>query len=268
MRVFRSYEELEPAPTCIALGTFDGVHLGHRAVLEQTVAWAQKEGWRSMALTFDPHPLEILAPPPHPYLLTTLEERLWRFRQLGLEAVLVLRFDERLRATEPEAFAEEVLARRVGARGVVCGPGFTFGRDRRGDVALLQDLGARLGFSVRVCPPVEVDGEPVSSSRIRALLREGRVEEAARLLGAPYFARARIGGQRQGESLVRCEVPPRKLLPAPGTYVVRADGQEGLARTASQEVVVKFPEPLPETVTLQFLRPLPGDPPFAPQKGA
>ncbi|MDR5683897.1 MAG: hypothetical protein QN163_07720 [Armatimonadota bacterium] len=187
MKVFRSPEEVEPHPagTCLALGTFDGVHRGHQAILARTVRWAQQEGWRSMALTFDPHPRQVIAPSVDFFLLTALDARLELMAAAGLDAVLLLRFDEALRRTEPEEFVQRVVVGSVGARGVVCGPDFRFGRERRGDVDLLRRLGEAYGFAVEVCAPVIVGGEPVSSSRIRRLLREGRTAEAEALIGRP-----------------------------------------------------------------------------------
>ncbi len=184
MRVYHDLAEVprHPAGTCVALGVFDGVHLGHRAVLGRAAQVARQNGWQSVALTFHPHPQQVIARTPDPFLILPLEERLRRIATLGLDAALVLRFDEGLRSTEPEAFVCQVLVGSLGARGVVCGPDFRFGRDRRGDPDVLQVLGRQLGFSVEVCPPVVAGGERVSSSRVRALLREGRVQEACELL--------------------------------------------------------------------------------------
>lgn len=276
MRVYRAPEEVPPQPTCMGLGTFDGVHLGHRVVLLQVSGRACQEGWRSMALTFDPHPLEVIAPPPEPFLLTSLEERLELFRELGLEAALVLRFDDALRSTEPEEFVEGVLVRCVGVRAVVCGPDFTFGRDRRGDVGLLRALAARWGFSVEVCPQVLKEGAPVSSTRIRNLLRRGEVEAASELLGRPYTVRGQIAEvlQTGPAPVARLLVPPRRLLPAPGTYEVRVNGAEGAPRMARVEgggVLVALPQSLQGSVTLAFLRRIHGSSrsaAFAPQEGA
>ena len=273
MQVFHAPEEVPPAPTCIALGTFDGVHLGHRAVLERAVAWAREQRWRSMAITFHPHPLELLTAPREPFLLTTLEERMARMASTGLQALLVLRFDEALRNTEPHVFVE-MLVHRLGVRGVVCGPGFAFGRDRKGDVHLLERLGTQMGFSVRVCPPVEVGGTAVSSSRIRALLREGRVEEATGLLGGPYEARIRLRRQvPDPEGYVGwCEVGPRKMLPAPGTYGVQVQAgeeeREAVAQIRSQDLILRVSKPLPASALLRFVHRLAQEPAFAPREGA
>ncbi|MCS7234821.1 MAG: bifunctional riboflavin kinase/FMN adenylyltransferase [Armatimonadota bacterium] len=184
MNVYHRLEDVPPHPagSCVALGVFDGVHLGHRAVLQAAVRQARQAGWRSVALTFHPHPQQVVARVPDPFLILPLEERLRRIATLGLDAALVLRFDKALRRTEPEEFVRAVLVDGLGAKAAVCGPDFRFGRDRRGDAELLRQLGSELGFSVEVCPPVEVGGQRVSSSRIRALLREGRAEEACELL--------------------------------------------------------------------------------------
>jgi riboflavin kinase/FMN adenylyltransferase len=283
MRVYRVPEEVPLQPTCMGLGTFDGVHLGHRAVLLRVTERAHLEGWRSMALTFDPHPLEVLAPPPEPFLLTSLEERLDLFRALGLQATLVLRFDEALRSTEPEAFVEEVLVRCVGVRAVVCGPDFTFGRNRRGNVGLLRTLGARWGFDVEVCPQVFHQGAPISSTRIRNLLRQGEVEAAAELLGRPYTVLGRIGEVfRAGSSFTaHLTVPPRRLLPASGTYEVRVHGAQdaqGMALIEGGAVLLALPQPAQGSLTVAFLRRVrhepeaphwvPGGAAFAPSEGA
>ncbi|MER3460155.1 MAG: bifunctional riboflavin kinase/FAD synthetase, partial [candidate division GAL15 bacterium] len=196
MKVYRRLDEVPPHPagSCVALGVFDGVHLGHRAVLRLAAEQAAKTGWRSVEraflldavptlITFDPHPQQVVTRAPEPLLILPLEERLRRMATLGLDAALVLHFDDQVRRTEPEAFVRAVLREGLRARAVVCGPDFRFGRDRRGDADLLRHLGDQLGFAVEVCPPVEVGGERVSSSRIRALLREGRMEEACDLLG-------------------------------------------------------------------------------------
>ncbi|GBD30525.1 Putative riboflavin biosynthesis protein RibF [bacterium HR32] len=184
MRVYRDPGEFprDGSPTCVALGVFDGVHRGHRAVLGHAVRKARERGWQAVAVTFHPHPQQVITGASEPFLVLPLEERLRRMAALGLDAAVVLRFDERLRRTEPEAFVRELLVGALGARALVCGPDFRFGRDRRGDVELLRQMGEALGFEVHVCPAVYHGGERVSSSRIRSLLREGRVQEACELL--------------------------------------------------------------------------------------
>ncbi len=184
MRICRDPGELPRGDTrsCVALGVFDGVHQGHRVVLGCAVQKAREHGWQAVAVTFHPHPQQVITGSSEPFLLLSLDERLRRMAALGLDAAVVLTFDERLRRTEPEEFVQGVLVDGLRASAVACGPDFQFGRDRRGDVELLRRMGAALGFDVYVCPPVYHAGERVSSSRIRLLLRQGRVEEACALL--------------------------------------------------------------------------------------
>ncbi len=208
MIVAHRAEELEPARRAVAIGTFDGVHLGHRRVIEA----AQAGHLRSTVVTFDPHPRLLLGRPVE--LLTTLERRLELLEAIGVEDVLVLRFDEALLRLPAEAFAETVL-RAIGTEIVAAGEGFRFGHARSGDLDLL----ARLGFDVRRVPIVD----NVSSSHIRALLAAGDVEHAARLLGRPAEVEGTVvTGDQRGEGLgfptANLAVPPHLLVPALGIY--------------------------------------------------
>jgi riboflavin kinase/FMN adenylyltransferase len=201
-------DELEPARRAVAIGTFDGVHRGHRRVIEA----AEAAHLRSTVVTFDPHPRSLLGAPVE--LLTTLERRLELFEALGVEDVLVLRFDEALLALAPEAFAESML-RGIGAEVVAAGDGFRFGHGRSGDLELL----ARLGFDVRRVPLVD----NVSSSHIRGLLKAGDVRHAAELLGRPAEVEGTVvTGDQRGEGLgfptANLAVPPDLLVPRLGIY--------------------------------------------------
>jgi riboflavin kinase/FMN adenylyltransferase len=201
-------DELEPARRAVAIGTFDGVHRGHRRVIEA----AEAAHLRSTVVTFDPHPRSLLGAPVE--LLSTLERRLELLEAVGVEDVLVLRFDEALLALAPEAFAESVL-RQIGAEVVAAGDGFRFGHGRSGDLELL----ARLGFDVRRVPLVD----NVSSSHIRALLKTGDVRHAAELLGRPPEVEGTVvTGDQRGEGLgfptANLAVPPDLLVPQLGIY--------------------------------------------------
>jgi riboflavin kinase/FMN adenylyltransferase len=201
-------DELEPARRAVAIGTFDGVHRGHRRVIEA----AEAAHLRSTVVTFDPHPRSLLGAPVE--LLTTLERRLELLEALGVEDVLVLRFDEALLALAPEAFAESML-RGIGAEVVAAGDGFRFGHGRSGDLELL----ARLGFDVRRVPLVD----NVSSSHIRGLLKAGDVRHAAELLGRPAEVEGTVvTGDQRGEGLgfptANLAVPPDLLVPRLGIY--------------------------------------------------
>jgi riboflavin kinase/FMN adenylyltransferase len=208
-------DELEPARRAVALGTFDGVHLGHRRVLEAARAAADL---RPTAVTFDPHPRSVLGGGVE--LLTTTERRLELLEAARMEDVLLLRFDEELAALAPEAFAETIL-RAAGVEVVAAGDGFRFGRGRAGDLGLLE----RLGFDVRRVPLVE----NVSSSHIRKLLAAGDVAHAARLLGRPPEVEGTVvHGEQRGEGLgfptANLAVPPGLLVPQLGIYAGAALG--------------------------------------------
>jgi riboflavin kinase/FMN adenylyltransferase len=215
MNVAHRPEELEPARRAVAIGTFDGVHGGHRRVIEA----AKAAHLRSAVVTFDPHPRTLLGGSPV-QLLTTLERRLELLEGAGVEDVLVLRVDQALLALAPEAFAETVL-RAIGTEIVAAGDGFRFGHGRSGDLDLL----ARLGFDVRRVPLVD----NVSSSHIRALLATGDVEHAAKLLGRPAEVEGTVvTGDQRGEALgfptANLAVPPALLVPALGIYAGSALG--------------------------------------------
>jgi riboflavin kinase / FMN adenylyltransferase len=208
VNVARRADELEPARRAAALGTFDGVHRGHRRVIET----AQSAGLRTAVVTFDPHPRAVFGTPIE--LLTTLDRRLELLEAIGVDDVLVLRFDEALAALTPEAFAENVL-RAIGVEVVAAGEGFRFGRKRAGDLSLLEAL----GFDVRRVPIVD----DVSSSQIRALLASGDVDGAARLLGRPPEVEGTVvlGDQRGrllGFPTANLAGPPGILVPALGIY--------------------------------------------------
>ena len=215
MTVVRRPEELEPARRAVAIGTFDGVHRGHRRVLEAATAAA---GLRPAVVTFDPHPRSFFGADVE--LLTTIERRLELLADAGIEDVLVLHFDSELAELSAEAFADTIL-RRMGAEVVAAGDGFRFGRGRAGDLGLL----ATLGFDVRRVPLVE----NVSSSHIRALLAAGDVGAAARLLGRPPEVEGTVvHGDHRGAALgfptANLDVPAGLLVPALGIYAGEADG--------------------------------------------
>jgi riboflavin kinase/FMN adenylyltransferase len=192
MQIVRGLESFPPdaRPSVVALGTFDGVHLGHRAILGTAVTHAREAGLQALACTFEQHPIEILQPARAPRSITTVEERLALIGGTGVDGVVVLSFTPELAAVEPEAFVKEVLLGRFRAQQIVVGFNHRFGRGARGDAALLQELASRLGFQAHVVPPLTVGGVPVSSSEVRTALQRGDVVAAARFLGRPYA----IGG--------------------------------------------------------------------------
>ena len=224
MRIVRGLASAPPdaGPSAVALGTFDGVHLGHRAILGTALARAREVGIEAVACTFDPHPMEVLQPERAPRPITPLDERLQLIGETGVDAVVVLAFTRELAAVEPEAFVKDVLLDRLHAREIVVGYNHSFGRGARGDARLLEALAGRLGFRAHVVPPMTVDGEAVSSTGIRAALQRGDVAGAARGLGRPYAIGGTVtSGAGRGRTLgfpTANIAPDRPLLVARGVY--------------------------------------------------
>lgn len=214
----------------MALGNFDGFHLGHQAVVGRAVARARAEGRPALVGTFDPHPKRYFRPDSDWFRLTTLEQRARLVTQAGADAMLVFPFDAALAALSARDYAQR-LAGPLGVAGVVTGGDFTFGKGREGDVTILAALGAELDFSSDVVAPVMLDGETVSSSRIREHLIAGRPREAARLLTRPF---AITGMVEHGAKLGRTLGYPtanmslgKYLRPAYGIYAVRGTLPDG-----------------------------------------
>jgi riboflavin kinase/FMN adenylyltransferase len=224
-------------PAAISVGVFDGVHLGHRHVLERLTQLARSRGLPTLVLTFDPHPATVVDPARAPALLCTLERRLERLGELGIDRCVVVGFDPE-RAKEPApSFLERVLVAELRAALVVVGENFRFGHDRKGDVALLAEHARDGGFEVE---PVALDAEggaPVTSSRIRALVAEGDVAGAAALLGRPHeLEGAVVHGDGRGRSIgyptANLDVDPVLCRPAIGIYAgtwTRPDGERAPA---------------------------------------
>jgi len=222
-----------PRGSTVTVGSFDGVHLGHQAVLREIARRARAAGRASVLVTFDPHPLEIINPAAAPPLLTTGPERLEILAQSPLDYVVILRFDRHLAGLTPEEFVRHVLLERCQVRELVIGHDHGFGRGRSGDVETLRRLGGSLGFEVDVVAPVDYAGLPVSSSRIRRAITGGDLKSAGAMLGRPYGVVGRVGqGERRGRRLGvptinLSELPPRKLLPPDGVYAVRVEWRGG-----------------------------------------
>ncbi|HZV77463.1 MAG TPA: riboflavin biosynthesis protein RibF [Candidatus Babeliales bacterium] len=218
-------------PLVVAIGFFDGFHRGHREIARQTMR-LRKPGWRTGVLTFANHPASHLRPGSEPPLLSTPQERLDLFADAGFEECFFATFDEKIATLSPQAFLE-ILVRRLAVRGVVVGTTFRFGHKRTGDVSLMREQLASQQVRCVAVEPVVEDGERISSTRIRALVRDGRLEEADRLLGGTgYEIRGPVEiGAGRGHSLgfptANVKVPG-KLLPKDGVYsaVGRYDGRD------------------------------------------
>ena len=217
----------------VALGNFDGFHLGHQAVVGRAVQRAAHERRTVIVATFDPHPVRYFRPDTPPFRLTSLDQRERLFAQAGADAMLVFAFDAKLAATSAEDFVGELLADRIGAAGVVTGEDFTFGAGRRGDAAMLATLGAAHGIGAETVAPVMLDGAGVSSSRVRDALLAGDPGTATHLLTRPFAIAARVEhgdkvGRRLGYPTANL-VLGSYLRPRYGIYAVRVrldDGRE------------------------------------------
>lgn len=192
---------LLPRPAAVAVGNFDGLHLGHRKIMSRLCALAEHKGLRSLVLTFDPHPERALGKK-SVRMIDTPEQRLDRLGGTCVDAVVVTAFDRSFSRLGCTAFVEEILGTKLGAREIVVGRDFRFGRNRRGDTILLRRLGRRAGLAVHTVPPAVLDGRVVSSSAVRRLIGRGLVMEAARLLGRPYEIAGRVvPGRSRGRIL-------------------------------------------------------------------
>jgi riboflavin kinase/FMN adenylyltransferase len=216
----------------VALGNFDGFHLGHQAVVGRAVARAKAEGRPALVATFDPHPRRYFQPDAAPFRLTTLDQRERLFAAAGADAMVVFAFDEALASLDAGAFVAERLSGALRVGGVVTGEDFTFGAKRSGNVDVLRALGAAAVFSVETVGPVLLDGSPVSSSRIREALKAGEPEVAAGLLTRPFAIEGVVAhGDKVGRTIgyPTANVEMGKYLrPAYGVYAVRgrlADGR-------------------------------------------
>lgn len=191
-----------PPGSVVTIGNFDGLHLGHQALMQRLDDVARTEGLRRVVLTFEPLPREVFSPTPVPRLMSLREKAAWLAASGLVDELRILRFDAALASQPAEDFVREILVGQLHARHVLIGDDFRFGRGRGGDFALLQRMGAAHGFSVEATPQVMQGGLRVSSTLVRAALSEGRLEDAARLLGRPYSLCARVThGDKRGRLL-------------------------------------------------------------------
>jgi riboflavin kinase / FMN adenylyltransferase len=208
----------------VALGNFDGVHLGHQAVVRRAVEEGRRRGTKVVAATFEPHPRAVLAPGSEPRLLTTLEMRREELLGYGVDEVWAIRFDETLSRKSPEEFVRDVLVGEIGASAVVVGENFRFGHRAAGDFRELERLMRGFGGEAYAVPVRSEGGEaPISSTRIRRLVGEGEVAEAARLLGRPYVLRGDVVvGDKRGRTIgfptANVVADPALVVPARGVY--------------------------------------------------
>ena len=240
MEVFEGVDAYDPedSPSVLSIGNFDGVHLAHREICRFINREADRREGRSVILTFEPHPLSVVAPERRPPLMTTLDEKLSRLEDQNVGAVVVQEFTPSLAQTEAREFVRRIIGEGLKASLVAIGFNFRFGKGRAGNVDLLQDEGANAGFETHVLEPYMFEGRRVSSTEIRKLLLGGAVEEAARLLGQRHMIEGRVirgdgRGRQIGIPTANVDYPPI-LIPENGVYACRVqiDGRKGARRPA------------------------------------
>ncbi len=215
-----------PYGVVATIGNYDGIHRGQRSILQQVVERARERQAHAVAISFDPHPVKILRPERAPKMLTIPSQRERLMADLGLDALLLVRFNSDLARTEPEDFVRQFLAEQLDLKEVFVGSHFSFGKDRRGNVDLLRSMGQELGFTAHGVDEMRYLGEVISSTRIRQAVDEGRMDLATELLGRPYSLRGKVvRGDRMGARLGWPTInlmPDNELLPQNGVYVGRA----------------------------------------------
>jgi riboflavin kinase/FMN adenylyltransferase len=228
LRVFQNLKEVPPdfGPCAITIGNFDGLHVGHRRIMQRVVEVAREHGWQPSALTFEPHPAKIVAPERAPKLLSTTEQRVQYMAEEGIRQVLILPFTRELSQLSPEEFVSRILHDRLQAKAVLVGDNFRFGYRHSGDVRLLRELGTRYGFVTEIVTAIRLRGRTVSSSETRRLIEAGDVVAAGRLLGRPYGLEGQVVsghgvGKKQTVPTLNIATAA-EVLPHTGVYVTSA----------------------------------------------
>ncbi|MBS1796835.1 MAG: bifunctional riboflavin kinase/FAD synthetase [Acidobacteria bacterium] len=227
MKIFHGTDNADIARgTVLTLGVFDGLHLGHQRIMKTVVESAAVNEAVPTVITFDPHPRAVLHPDNAPPLLQTLDQRLANFEYLGIEQAIVIRFDREFASIDAETFLRDIIHERLQAREVYLGKGFAFGRNRSGNIALLKEMSRRLGFFADEVGEVRLRGRRISSSAIRHLLAEGRVNLARRMLGRPYGVEGQIvHGLERGRTIGFPTAnlhPQNRVIPKFGVYATAA----------------------------------------------
>jgi riboflavin kinase/FMN adenylyltransferase len=268
MRLFHGYENAEIArPAVLTLGVFDGLHLGHQLIVSRVVERARAVGAVPTVVTFDPHPRAVLHPESAPPLLQTFDQKVEAFGLLGVEQTIVVRFTREFAEVRAEEFLRDVVHERLQAREVYLGRGFAFGRGREGDITLLRRVSRELGFHADEVPEVRLRGRRISSSRIRHLLADGRVNLARRMLGRPYGVEGRVvRGAERGRQLGFPTAnlrPDNRVIPRVGVYVTATliDGawRRSVTNVGVRPTFEKEAEPSVETFVMDWGGDLYGD---------
>ena len=268
MRLFHGTDNAEiQRPTVLTLGVFDGLHLGHQLIVRTVVERARATGSVATVITFDPHPRAVLHPESSPPLLQTLDQKVEGFGVLGIEQTIVIRFDEKFSQIRADDFLRDVVKERLQAKEVYLGCGFAFGHNREGNIELLRRVSQELGFFADEVPEVQLRSQRVSSSKVRRLLTEGKVNLARRLLGRPYGVEGPVErGAERGRSLGFPTAnlhPHNRVIPRDGVYVTGTliDGQwrRSITNVGVRPTFGADSEPSVETFVMDWAGDLYGD---------
>ncbi len=268
MKIFHGIENANIAkPTVLTLGVFDGLHLGHQRIMQTVVERSKATNAVATAITFDPHPRAVLHPDSAPPLLQTLDQRLANLEVLGIEQAIVVKFDRDFASQPAEDFLSTIVRERLHAREVYLGKGFAFGKDRGGNIELLRRLSGELGFIADEVDEVQLRGSRISSSAIRKLLNDGRVNLARRMLGRPYGVEGVIiRGNRRGHTIgfpTANLKPHNRVIPKYGVYatatLIEGHWRRSITNIGVRPTFENDAEPSIETYVFDFDGDLYGD---------
>jgi riboflavin kinase/FMN adenylyltransferase len=268
MKIFHGIENANISrPTVLTLGVFDGLHLGHQRIMQTVVERAEATGTVPTAMTFDPHPRAVLHPENAPPLLQTLDQRLAAFEFLGIEQAIVIRFTKDFAKQEATEFLREIIHKRLQAKEVYLGKNFEFGKNRGGNIEFLKKMSAELGFYAAEVPEIRLRGQRISSSKIRHLLSDGKVNSARRMLGRPYGVEGVIiRGNQRGHTIgfpTANLKPKNRVIPKFGVYATATLIDDGWRRSITnigvRPTFEKDVEPSIETYIFDFDGDLYGD---------
>jgi riboflavin kinase/FMN adenylyltransferase len=268
MRLFHGTESANVLrPTVLTMGVFDGLHLAHQLIMKTVVERAKALNATPTVITFDPHPRAVLFPESAPPLLQTLDQRISAFSVLGIEQTIVIPFSKELAQQPAEEFLQDIVHERLQAKEVYLGQGFFFGKDRKGNIDLLRKVSSELGFFADEIGEIKLRGARISSSRIRNLLLEGRVNLARRMLGRPYGVEGRIiRGDRRGHTIGFPTAnlhPQNRVIPKNGVYVtstlINDEWRRSITNVGIRPTFGKDSEPSIETYILNYDGDLYGD---------
>lgn len=265
MKIIKDLAEIQrDEKSIITLGTFDGLHLGHQQIVDTVIQKSRQPGGRSFLLTFEPHPRKVIPGRNDIKLLSTLEEKIVILEQLGLENLFVINFTKEFSRQSPEEFVENYLVKGIGLREIVIGYDHHFGKGRDGNFELLRELGNKFNFSVTLVPEFNVEGETVSSTKIRNALLSGDVVKAGRMLGRPYSFKGKVvrgdgRGKKLGFPTANLSTENEdKLIPAKGIYaaecIIENEKHYGLLSLGSRPTFHKDGDIIPEFYIFDFDR--------------